>query len=139
MNGENASIWTWIGKSSALYRTRPMGYSPENSTRPKSLFRGRTIGLALGLDHDGKARIDGRIRAVRAVVVPAVAAEDVLVEDLPDAERAVAAKVELPGRDAADGHADGLQLLAGLDGPLASLEQLAAMDSCDSPLSAGTK
>ncbi len=122
MKGENASSSTSMGKPSAWYRTRPMGYSPANSTRPKSLFSGRTICLVARFENDGETGIDGRIGPVGAVVVPAVAAEDLLVEDLPQAERAVAAQVQLPARDAADRHADGLQLLARIDRPLAPLE-----------------
>ena len=52
--------------------------------------------------------------------VVAVARADLPIKDVPVPELSIAAQVELAGTDAADGHADLLQLGAAVDGPLAA-------------------
>jgi hypothetical protein len=48
----------------------------------------------------------------------------VLVEDLPHAERAVAAQIQLARGDSTDGHADGFESLAFVYRSFASLQEL---------------
>ncbi len=59
-----------------------------------------------------KTGIHGRVRPISAVIVRSVTGENLLIEDLPEAERTVAAQIKLSCADAANRHPDRLQLLA---------------------------
>src|SRR5262249_55090012 len=63
---------------------------------------------------------NGSVRlAARPVIAGAVTFEHLLIEDVPMQQAAVAAQIELAATDAADGHADRIQIAALINGPLA--------------------
>jgi len=100
-----------------------MGYSPTNSMASKSsrLSRRATAAPPSGLDADEETLFQRALGPVRAVTLVAVAGIGGVVEDPPLGQRAVSADVELPGRHAAAGHADGLEFVAAVDLRLAAL------------------
>ena len=83
-----------------------MGYSPRKDDVGKAgPVEGAVVDLAVGFDAQGEALIERRFRLRRMGIV-GVAGADVLVENVPVPEFAVAAEVELAGAEAADRHSD---------------------------------
>ena len=106
MKGEKASSVTFAGNPSARYSHRADGvFAAKGYVGKAGPVEGAVVNLAIGFDAQGEALIERRFRLRRMGIV-GVAGADVLVENVPVPEFAVAAEVELAGAEAADGHPD---------------------------------